>query len=105
MDKEVAIKGNLIPADEDSIIRIYSRDKVVIGDSGITVEGIFLAGKEMTLSGSDLKLTGLFWGKGLVDISGSKSELTGAVISNGLLKVAGSNFKGVYNPGVIHIDP
>jgi cytoskeletal protein CcmA (bactofilin family) len=96
-DKGVVIKGDLIPTNEDSNIRIYSKEKVDVGDSGITMNGVFLAEKEITLSGSDLQLTGLFWARELVDISGSDSELPGAVISNNLLKVAGSNFKGTYN--------
>jgi hypothetical protein len=105
VDKEAVVKGNLTPADENSIIRIYAREKVVISDSKITVQGVFLAGKEMTLSGSDLNLTGLFWGKDLVHISGSKSDLTGAVISNELLKISGSKFRGTYDPYAINMNP
>lgn len=65
--------------------------------AGLTVEGIFLAGKEIKFSGCNLKLTSLFCRKKLADISGN-SELTGAVVFDRSVKIAGSNLKGTYDP-------
>ena len=65
---------------------------------------MFLAERELKLSGSDQTLTGLSWAKNLVDIGGSKSSLTGAMISGGLLKLGGSHFSFTYDPDALGLN-
>ena len=104
VDKEAIIKGSLKPANAASQVNIYSKLNIEAGDSKVEIQGVFLAERELKLSGSEQKLTGLFWAKLLVDISGSSSALNGAVISQVLLKVAGSNNSFTYNAAVIRIN-
>jgi hypothetical protein len=105
VDKEAIVKGSLTPADEDSRIQIYSKLNVESPNSKVTVEGVFLAERELKLSGSDQTLRGLFWAKNLVDMSGSRNHLTGAAISHGLLKLSGSNRSVTYDGDVIRLSP
>jgi hypothetical protein len=104
VDKEAIIKGNLVPADNSSSVSIYSKLNVEASDSKAMIDGVFLAEKELKLSGSDQDLTGLFWAKDLIDAGGSKSSLTGAMISGGLLKLGGSHFSFTYDPDALGLN-
>ena len=105
VDKEAIVKGSLTPAEANSRIQVYSKLNVESPNSKVTVEGVFLAERELKLSGSDQSLRGLFWAKNLVDMSGSRNHLTGAAISLGLLKLSGSNRSVTYDGDVIRVSP
>ena len=91
-DGGVVIKGDLRPAaDGTSRLRIYSKKSIDAAVSNATISGIFLAEKEIKLSGDGQRLIGLFWGKSWVEQNGNKSHLTGAMISNGVLRLIGAD--------------
>lgn len=100
VDNDITINGDLLPANENSEIRMYTAQDMHSPATSDRITGRYFAAGTLKMNGDIKILTGLFWAGVEAQFSGADIDLFGAVVSEGTVKVSGASMTTVFNPGV-----
>lgn len=100
VDNDVTVNGDLLPANANSEIRLYTAKDLHSPATSDRITGRVFAAGTLKMNGNIKILTGLFWAGKEAQFSGADIDLFGSVISEGTVKVSGASMTTVFNPGV-----